>query len=145
MKDMKNNITALNGVSATLSGTTPAASSLVDMVGYESLTLVLRTGTVTDAGTADGFTVKLQHCDTTAAADFEDVDAADLVGAALQVTADGDDDKLIGTVGYIGNKRYVRAVATGTSGTNAVIQSIFIAGKANLAPPAARSDNTAAT
>jgi hypothetical protein len=110
------------GLSATLSGATPAAGDWIDMQGWQSLTFTVGTGTVTDAGTASGFAFEVQESDTTAAADATAVADADLIGteAALTVTADGDDDKMIGSIGYRGSKRYVRLVATGTTGTNAV-------------------------
>ena len=41
--------------------------------------------------------------------------------AALTVTDDADDDTAIGSIGYIGTKRYLRVVATGTTGTDATV------------------------
>lgn len=121
--DMRNNAEFGLGLSATLSGATPAAGDWIDMQGWEALTFTVSTGTVTDAGTASGFSFEVQESDTTAASDATAVADADLVGteAALTVTSDTDDDKLIGSIGYIGGKRYVRIVATGTSGTDAAV------------------------
>jgi hypothetical protein len=121
--DMRNNAEYGLGLSATLAGTTPAAGDWIDMQGWEALTFTVSTGTVTDAGTASGFAFEVQESDTTAAADATAVADADLIGteAALTVTADTDDDKLIGSIGYVGGKRYVRIVATGTTGTNAAV------------------------
>ena len=110
-------------LSATLSGTTPAAGAWMDMAGWQAITFSVSTGTVTDAGTTSGFSFEVQESDTTAAADATAVADADLLGteAALTVTDDTDDNKLIGTVGYRGTKRYVRIVATGTTGTDAAV------------------------
>lgn len=121
--DMRNNAEFGLGLSATLSGTTAAAGDWIDMQGWEALTFTVSTGTVTDAGTASGFAFEVQESDTTAAADATAVADADLIGleSALTVTADTDDDKLIGSIGYVGGKRYVRIVATGTTGTNAAV------------------------
>ena len=121
--DERNNKEFALGLSATLSGTTPAKGNIIDMQGFESLTYVALTGTVTDAGTASGFAFEVQESDTTADADFTAVADADLLGAEsdLTVTSDGDDNTLIGSIGYVGGKRYVRIVATGTTGTNAVV------------------------
>ena len=121
--DMRNNAEYGLALSATLSGVTPAAGAWIDMQGWEALTFVVSTGTVTDAGTASGFAFEVQESDTTAAADATAVADADLVGteAALTVTDDTADNDLIGSIGYIGGKRYVRIVATGTTGTNAVV------------------------
>lgn len=121
--DMRNNAEFGLGLSATLSGTTPAAGDWIDMQGWEALTFSVSTGTVTDAGTTSGFSFEVQESDTTAAADATAVADADLVGleSALTVTADTDDNKLIGSIGYVGGKRYVRIVATGTTGTDAAV------------------------
>jgi hypothetical protein len=121
--DMRNNAEFGLGLSATLSGTTPAAGDWIDMQGWEALTFSVSTGTVTDAGTTSGFSFEVQESDTTAAADATAVADADLVGleSALTVTADDDDNKLIGSIGYVGSKRYVRIVATGTTGTDAAV------------------------
>lgn len=133
-------------ISATLSGTTPSAGNIIDMDGFEAVTFCFATGAVTDAGDAAGFTIKLQHSDSTAAADFADVTVAtDQLGANLQVTSDTDDGVPVGMIGYVGSKRYVRAVATGTSGTNAVLNGVAVKECARYEPPAETAANIAAT
>jgi acetyl-CoA carboxylase beta subunit len=121
--DMRNNAEFGLGLSATLSGTTAAAGDWIDMQGWEALTFSVSTGTVTDAGTTSGFSFEVQESDTTAAADATAVADADLVGleSALTVTDDDADDTLVGSIGYVGGKRYVRIVATGTTGTDAAV------------------------
>ena len=111
------------GLSATLSGTTKAEGDWVDMQGFEGLTFVVATGTVTDAGTASGFSFTVEEGDDTTDTGATAVADADLIGleSALTVTVDADDDKLIGSIGYRGEKRFVRMTALGTTGTNAVI------------------------
>jgi hypothetical protein len=110
-------------LSATLAGVTPAAGAWIDMQGFEAVNFGVSTGTVTDAGDAGGFAFEVQESDTTAAADATAVADADLVGteAALTVTLDTADNDYIGDIGYIGQKRYVRIVATGTTGTDAYV------------------------
>lgn len=121
--DMRNNAEYGLGLSATLSGVTPAAGDWIDMQGWNAVTFAVSTGVVTDAGTASGFSFQVEESDTTAAADATAVADADLIGteAALTVTSDDDDSKFIGTIGYTGTKRYVRIKCTGTTGTNAVV------------------------
>jgi len=121
--DERNNAEYAMALSATLSGTTPAKGGLINMQGFEALTFVVSTGTVTDAGTTSGFSFEVQESDTTADAAFTAVADADLVGleSALTVTADASDDILVGSIGYTGGKQYVRIVATGTTGTAAVV------------------------
>lgn len=150
MRDLISNIRLIRGAVQTLSGTTPNASALIDRRGFSSLAVYLETGTVTDAGTASGFTMKLQHSDTTAAADFVDVDNSDLIPNSLgnrtvTVTADSDDDILANGVGYVGNKRYVRMLVTGTTGTNAEVQMLGVLGNPATAPTTSVGSTTAAT
>ena len=57
----------------TLSGTSTVTTSWVDMQGYNSLDVALLNATVTDAGTASGFTAKLQESDTVTAVSATDV------------------------------------------------------------------------
>jgi hypothetical protein len=121
--DKRNNAEYGLALSATLSGVTPAAGDWIDMQGWEAVTFSVSTGTVTDAGTVAGFAFEVQESDTTAAADATAVADADLIGleSALTVTDNDDDDKFIGTIGYRGQKRYVRVVATGTTDTAAAV------------------------
>ncbi len=131
----------------TLSGTTPAATNLVDMSGFEGCTFFVGTGTVTDAGTAAGFSFEVQESDTTAAADFTAVANADLVGleSALTVTTDSSDNVAVGSIGYVGGKRYVRVVATGTTGTDAAALVVAVKSKAEVQPGTATQAVVSAT
>lgn len=150
--DIISDLNITRGAVQTLSGTTANASALIDMKGYEALTAYLETGTVTDAGTASGFTMKLQHSDTTAAVDFVDVPATGLLansdgGTTVTVTTDAANGLLSGGIGYVGGKRYVRALITGTTGTNATVQVLFLRGKHSSVsgPVATVGATTAAT
>lgn len=150
MRDMISNIQLIRGAAQTLSGTTANASALIDRLGFDALSIFLETGTVTDAGTASGFTMVIQHSDTTAAADFVTVAATELVenstgATTVTVTADSDDDILKNGVGYVGNKRYVRGLITGTTGTNAVVNILAVLGKPSIAPTTTVGSTTAAT
>lgn len=121
--DTRNDAEYGMGLSATLSGTTKAEGDWIDMQGWQSVTFSVGTGTVTDAGTASGFSFQVEEGDDTTDAGATAVADADLVGSEsdLTVTSDADDDKMIGSIGYIGSKRYVRMTAVGTTGTNAVV------------------------
>jgi len=140
--DMKNNTQVAFGISAALSGTTPVKGNIVDTSGFEAITYLVQTGTVTDAGTAAGITFVVQESDTTADADFTAVDDADLVGleSDIAITVDTLDGVAIGAIGYVGNKRYTRIVATGTTGTDATV-NVVVAKQRPLI--AAVSDNSA--
>ena len=145
--DVKNETIVGFGISATLSGTTPSKGNIVDLKDVEAATFVLQTGTVTDAGDATGFTTQIQESDTTADAAFTAVADADLVGleTALTVTLDTADSVAVGAIGYIGEKRYVRAVVTGSTGTNAVVNGTWILQRPRLAPVTNAAANITAT
>lgn len=146
-KDMRSDTTTAHGLLATLSGTTPATGNIVDVADYAAATFSLITGTVTDAGAAAGITFVVEESDTTADADFSAVADADLVGteAGLAITADGSDNVAIGSVGYIGTKRYIRVVATGTTGTNATVAGVWAMQCPRYAPKGDAAANIAAT
>jgi hypothetical protein len=135
MRDMISNKSVVLLGTVTLDGTTPGATSWVDTRGFDACTLALVTQTVTDAGTASGFTFTAQHSDLTTAVSAAAIDAADSVdgSVALTVTADADDDKLIGGIGYKGSKRYVRLNGVGTSGTDATVKVFAILNKPHRA------------
>ena len=131
----------------TLSGTSTVTSSLIDMQGYNSLDIVFLNALVTDAGTASGFTAKLQESDTTAAVSFTDVAAADTPNgsASVIVTLDNADDTIAGVLGYVGNKRYVRVSATGTAASDAIQYILGRRSHAGSAPLTIIGASTAAT
>lgn len=145
--DMRSETTTVFGISATLSGVTPSKGNIVDVTDYGAATFLFQTGTVTDAGTASGFSVQIQESDTTADADFAAVADADLIGleSELTVTVDSTDSVAVGSLGYIGGKKYVRAVVTGTTGTDAVVNGVWALQKPRYAPKGDAAANVAAT
>jgi hypothetical protein len=102
----------------------------VDLLGFDSVALVLSTGAVTGAG---DMTVKLQESDTTTSGDFTDVDSGHLQGDGLSnpLTANSTTK-----IGYRGFKRYLRAVLTLNSGTSVSTAAIFLLGHAYDKPVA---------
>lgn len=147
MRDGKSNMQVVHLGTLTLSGTTPNASAWVDTRGFEECTILISTNTVTDAGTTAGFTGTVQHSDLTTAASAAAIVAADTVDGVISqtVTADTDDNKDIGGVGYIGSKRYVRANFVGTTGTDAVVVVRAILGRPARAETTLVGTSVAAT
>jgi len=137
MFDEMNKTTVIHMGLVTLNGTAAVASSLVDMRGYNSLDITVATGTISDAGTASGWTIKMQESDTTVAGDFIDVAAADAINGAVSATRtlDTDDDIVVARLGYVGRKRYVRVVATGTTNSAGAVHPIARLGRSGLARP----------
>lgn len=147
MRDMLRNKQVVHLGNLSLSGTTPAASAWVDVRGFDACTLVLVNNTITDAGTADGFTATVQHSDTTAAADAAAIVAADSVNGSIDidVTSDTADDSVAGGIGYRGNKRYVRMNVVGTTGTNADVSVLAVLNKPHRAATTFVGTKVAAT
>lgn len=121
----------------TLSGTSTVTTSLIDMYGYDALDVAFLNATVTDAGAAAGYTIKLQEADVTTAASFTDVATTNAVNGTVttSTTVDTDDDKLTAVLGYIGGKRYVRASATGTALSDAVVYVLGRRSRSGLSRP----------
>lgn len=136
MRDMLNNTEVVHLGNLTLSGATPAASGYVDLDGYQACTILVVSNTITDAGTAAGFTATLQESADTTALGAGSVAAKDAVGGTVTVavTADDDDNKISGVLGYIGAKRYAGISVTGTVGTDADVSVFAVLQKPREAP-----------
>jgi len=133
-RDLINSLEVVHLTNLTLSGTTPASSDWVDTRDCNSVTFMVVTNTVTDAGTAAGFSFAMQENDDTTGAGATAVASTDIVGANsdLTVTSDSADDSIPGIVGYVGRRRYVRLTATGTTGTDADVSVVAIKHRLNL-------------
>lgn len=147
MRDMLNNKQVVHLGNLTLSGVTPAASAWVDVREFDACTIMVVNNTITDAGTAEGFTCTVQHGDDTTAAGAAAIAAADSVDGAIAitVTADDADDSVAGGIGYKGSKRYVRVNAVGTTGTNADVSVIAVLNKPHRAATTFVGTSVAAT
>jgi hypothetical protein len=99
----------------------------VDLQGLGSALLAVNTGAIASAGLYD---IRIQESNTTTDGDFTDVVAADLLGTLPSGLAASS----IYRQGYIGKKRYVRAVITKQSGTSIAAGAVFVLGHPALAP-----------
>lgn len=135
MRDMVSNTQMVHLGNVAVSGTTPATSDYVDMRGFGACTIVVVNNTVTDAGTAAGYTVTLQESADTTAAAASTVATTDTVGGAatVAVTADDADDAIAGQFGYLGGERYAGITVTGTTGSDADISVYAVLGKPSKA------------
>jgi hypothetical protein len=128
MRDIANNI----GVDQTLAPvdyTATTKGTAADLQGFNSAAVIVNTGAITSAGL---YVVSVQESDTTTDGDFANVAATDLVGAlpaSLAATS-------VYKVGYVGGKRYIRAVITKTSGTSIVAGAVVVKGNAADKPVA---------
>jgi hypothetical protein len=141
MQDLKNNIGVVQSL-APAARDADANGTGVDLQGFESATVVIDMG-------AEGITlsstnkieIELEHSDDNST--FTDVtSSADVIGATPDssgVIATFDDPAeapAIASVGYIGGKRYIRAVAnfSGTHGTATPMSVSVIKGHARKNP-----------
>jgi hypothetical protein len=115
MKDLKNNI-ALSQSLAPAARTASANGTGVDLQGSESAVVMFSLGALTD-GT---HTPKVQESDASGSG-YTDVAAADLIGSLSALSANS-----IQQVGYIGNKRYIRAVLTVAGATTGALSSAVV-------------------
>ena len=120
------------GIVASLAPAVVAATtkgSHADLQGFNSALLVINTGAIVGDG---DYVVALQESDTTTDGDFTDVAAKDLLGT-LPATLEANKAY---KQGYVGNKRYVRAVITKTGGTSIAAGAVIVVGNAALSPVA---------
>jgi hypothetical protein len=146
-RDGKNSIQVVLAGVLTLSGTSTVSTDWVDTRGFDKVTFATINNTVTDAGTASGFSYVVEESDDTAAANATAVADAELIGteAALTVTSDAADDQVAGGIGYVGDARYVRLSATGTTGSSAVVNVVAVLSGASNEPPTFAGTGVAAT
>lgn len=133
IRDLMNNIHTVPLIAPVAARTdnTAIVSAIIDTMGYESVTLVLVTGTNTDADVT--FTVLVEDGDNSGLSDNAAVVDAQLLGTeALAGFAFGDDVECR-KIGYVGNRRYVRMTVTPA---NNAAGNIFLAGVAILGHPA---------
>ena len=116
MRDLHNNIkaeVALN-VSA-ISTNTTTAGNIIDMRGFGAAEFILLSGALTDGA----YTALVQEGDAANLSDAASVADADLLGTEAAASLALTDDNAVKKIGYIGNKRYLKGVATPT-GTHTV-------------------------
>ncbi|MEA4805091.1 hypothetical protein [Acetobacterium wieringae] len=135
MKDMKNNIKVSNALNIqAIASNTTTAGAIIDTKGFDSLTFVFQTGTITDGD----YTLLIHEGDNSGLSDAAAVADADLLGteALASFTADTDDNK-VSKIGYRGNKRYVRLSVVSTNvTTGGTVGAVAIQGHPQFAPVA---------
>jgi len=135
MRDLKNNIGVVQSLVPAVR-TADANGDAVDLQGFESATVVIDMGAegITLSGT-DKIEIELEHSDDNST--WTDVTSSnDVIGATPDsggkiATFDANGEiPAISAVGYIGGKRYIRAVAnfSGTHGTGTPLSVSVIKG-----------------
>lgn len=133
MRDLANSIAVVETL-ASATRTASADGTGIDLQGFESATVIAQIGAegITLSGT-DYITFKLEHSDDDST--YTAVATADVVEGTVSsgVFATFDDNAeapAVATIGYIGGKRYVRAVVSyeGTHGTGTPSNAVIVKG-----------------
>lgn len=120
-KEQKTNIKALVALNmALINSNTTTVGNVIDTAGFESCTFLFHAGVVTDGD----YRVEITEC-ATSGGTYTAVADADLIGleSATSITDDTDDQN-IGTIGYIGKQRYVKATVVSTNVTTGATVAI---------------------
>jgi hypothetical protein len=135
-KDLHNNIDVKRAISpVSEAGNTALVSQILDTRGYESVELVIATGSIADADAT--FTVLIEDGDNGALSDAAAVADTFLLGTEAQAGFAFDDDNECRKIGYVGGKRYVRATITPANNASAaLISAVWVLGNARTAPSA---------
>ena len=140
MRDQAHNV-QINRVISPVVATddTALVGQIIDRLGYDSLTYVIATGTLADVDAT--FAVLLEELDAAnmaGAAAVADADMISQTAGAAPETAAGfqfDDDNEVRKLGYIGNKRYTRLTITPTGNAgNAPIAAVAVLSHPHSAP-----------
>ena len=135
MRDLYHNVLAtqvLNPINSTATKT----SSTIDLQGYNALAVVFALGLSADTLSGSIYwTLTLQHSDDNST--YSAVATTDCNSGVNSVVVNGTTlDRQAYSIGYIGGKRYVQAVATPTGSTSSgmPIGVVALRGKAGYAP-----------
>ena len=141
MQDLKNNIGVVQSL-APAARDADANGTGVDLQGFESATVVIDMGAEgITLSTTNKIEIELEHSDDDST--YTDVtSSADVIGATpdssgVVATFDANTEiPAVATVGYIGGKRYIRAIAnfSGTHGTGTPLSVSVIKSHARSNP-----------
>ena len=132
MRDLMNNIHTVTAIAPVAARTdnTAIVSSIIDTLGYDSLTFVIVIGTNTDTNAT--FAVTMDEGNASDLTGSNAVATTDLIGTTALASYTFADDTETRKIGYGGTKRYVRLTIT-PSGNDA--GNIFVAAVAVLGHP----------
>lgn len=135
MRDQKSAITTSLGLNITaISADGTTAGNIIDIAGYESVTFIPFSGTLTD-GT---YTPLIEHGDASNLSDAAAVSDDFLVGTEANAAMVAANDNIASKrIGYVGNKRYVRLsmVASGVT-SGGTVGAVCILGNPSKVPTA---------
>jgi hypothetical protein len=139
MRDQAHNLTLRPVIAPAANsnlGTTPLVGSIIDRLGYQSVTYGIITGTLSDVDAT--YTVLLEESDAANMDSANAVADADLIGTESAAGFTHANDGVARKLGYIGNKRYTRLTITPAAADsgNSPIAAIAILGGPDVRPVA---------
>ena len=133
MQDLFNSVTPNGAAIGNPTDNTAIVSGIVDMQGYDSLTVFIATGTLADADAT--FTTLVEDGDDSGLSDAAAVADTYLLGTEALASFDFSDDDSVFKIGYAGHKRYVRVTVTPAANSGASAVAIVpVLGHANQQP-----------
>jgi hypothetical protein len=138
MRDLHNHIdmkVALAPLAAAIATNVAQVSAILDKRGFDSVELAILTGAlVTGAAT---YTVLVEHGDNAGLTDAAAVPDDMLIGTEVLAGFIGTNVNACRKIGYIGDKRYVRATITPASNAGAApMAAMWLMGRAQFEPTA---------
>jgi len=121
--DLRNNITGNVSIVPAVHTAATVTGTGVDVSAGFSAAVAIYTG----ARTGGNYAFALDHSNESAA-NFVAVPAAQLDGTFAAFGAAGDVNKLLTKVGYKGNRKFLRVVATGTATPNMAFTAVVLVG-----------------
>jgi hypothetical protein len=135
MRDLYHGVLVTQCLNPVVSSTTKT-SSAIDLQGFNAVSVVFAVGQSGDTLSGSVYwTLKLQHSDDDSV--YTDVSAADISsGTATAIVNSSSLDETAYSFGYIGSKRYLKAVAipTGTHSNGTPIGMVALRGTPSYSP-----------
>jgi len=123
MRDLYNNIAVVHLLDAQDINATDTKSKILDLADFDGAAVAVNVGACGDPDTGKSVLPVLQASDTTADADFEAVEAAEILGGFSLIDAAAE-DQVTQVAGYVGSKRYLRVLLDCTGAIGAVPVSV---------------------
>lgn len=136
-REQKSNLNSVNAfdIQAITTDTT-TVGEIIDLQGFDSVTLALQSGTLTD-GT---FTPLIEDGDDSGLSDAAAVDDLFLTNTEADTAFVAADDNVVKTIGYVGSKRFLRlSIVSASTSSGGTIGATAIRANAAQLPVAANT------
>jgi hypothetical protein len=136
MRDQKNSLAFRPVIAPVVVGdNTAQIGTIIDRLGFDALTFVVCAGILADTDAT--FDTLLEESDASDMSGANAVAAGNLLGSQSSGDFIFSDDGAVKSVGYVGNKRYVRLTITPAGNTaSAPITALAVLGRPRTAPTA---------